>query len=44
MKIFFKFHRMLEKDPNQRYDIKQVDQEIKRINLKSKHIFEGIVV
>ena len=35
---------MLEKDQNKRIDIKQADQEIKRINLKSKDIFEGIVV
>ena len=33
---------MLEKDQNKRIDIKQADQEIKRINLKSKDILEGI--
>jgi hypothetical protein len=33
---------MLEKDPEQRFDIYQVDEAIKRINIKSKDIFEGI--
>ena len=34
---------MLEKDPNQRFDINEVDDEIKRIDLKTKDIFEGIL-
>ena len=36
---------MLEKDPEQRFDINQVDEAIKRINknIKSKDIFEGIL-
>jgi hypothetical protein len=33
---------MLEKEPEQRFDINQVDEAIKRINIKSKDIFEGI--
>jgi hypothetical protein len=32
---------MLQINSNDRWDIKQVDSEIKRINLKSKDIFEG---
>ena len=32
---------MLEINPNERFSILQVDNEIKRINLKSKDIFEG---
>ncbi len=38
----FNFERMLEKDPEQRFDINQVDEAIKRIDIKSKDIFEGI--
>jgi hypothetical protein len=34
---------MLEKEPEQRFDINQVDEAIKRINIKSKDIFEGIL-
>jgi hypothetical protein len=34
---------MLEKEPEQRFDINQVDEAIKRINIKSKDIFEGIM-
>ena len=34
---------MLEKDPNQRFDINEVDDEIKRIDLKTNDIFEGIL-
>jgi hypothetical protein len=35
---------MLEKEPGHRFDIYQVDEAIKRINIniKSKDIFEGI--
>jgi len=33
---------MLEKEPEQRFDINQVDEAIKRINIKSRDIFEGI--
>jgi hypothetical protein len=33
---------MLEKDPEQRFDINQVDEAIKTINIKSIDIFEGI--
>jgi hypothetical protein len=33
---------MLEKEPEQRFDINQVDEAIKRINIKSKDIFKGI--
>jgi hypothetical protein len=32
---------MLEKEPRHRFDINQVDEAIKRINIKSKDIFEG---
>jgi hypothetical protein len=32
---------MLQINSNDRWDIKQVDSEIKRINLESKDIFEG---
>ena len=44
----FIFDRMLEKDPEQRFDINQVDEAIKRIDykrsLKSENIFEGILI
>ena len=33
---------MLEKDQVNRFDIKQVDLEIKRINLQTDNIFKGI--
>jgi hypothetical protein len=33
---------MLEKEPEQRFGINQVDEAIKRINIKSRDIFEGI--
>jgi hypothetical protein len=33
---------MLEKEPQIRFDIKQVDEAIKNINLKPTDIFEGI--
>jgi hypothetical protein len=39
----YSFARMLEKDPEQRFDINQVDEAIKRINLKPTDIFEGIL-
>jgi hypothetical protein len=32
---------MLQTNPNDRWNIEQVDSEIKRTNLKSKDIFEG---
>jgi hypothetical protein len=32
---------MLQISPNDRWNIEKVDSEIKRINLKSKDIFEG---
>jgi hypothetical protein len=32
---------MLQTNPNDRWNIEQVDSEIKRINLKSNDIFEG---
>ena len=40
-------HRMLEKDPDQRFDINEVDDELERIDkptpvLTTKDIFEGI--
>ena len=34
---------MLEKDPNQRFDINQVYEEIRRINLKSNPALKGIL-
>jgi hypothetical protein len=34
---------MLEKEPEQRFDINQVDEAIKRINIKQTDIFEGIL-
>ena len=37
------FERMLEKDENVRFGMDAVDREIKRINLKTKSIFEGEV-
>ena len=37
----FYFYRMLEKDPNQRFDINQVDVEVKRINFKKENVLEG---
>jgi hypothetical protein len=33
---------MLEKNQEDRFDIIQVDREFKRINLKSKNIYEGL--
>jgi hypothetical protein len=39
----FTFARMLEKDSEQRFDINQVDEAIKRINIKQTDIFEGIL-
>jgi hypothetical protein len=35
------FSRMLEKDPKDRFDINQVDEETKKIHSESKDIFEG---
>lgn len=32
---------MLEKDARLRFDIREVDNEIKRINLRTKNIHEG---
>ncbi len=37
-----KIYRMLEKNQEDRFDIIQVDREFKRINLKSKNIYEGL--
>jgi hypothetical protein len=34
---------MLEKEPGHRFDINQVDEAIKRINIKSKVIFQGTI-
>ena len=39
----YSFARMLEKDPGQRFDINQVDEATKRINIKSTDIFEGVL-
>jgi hypothetical protein len=38
------FSRMLHKNQNERFGIIEVDREIKRINLQTRDIYEGIII
>ena len=37
----FYFYRMLEKDPDRRIDINEVDNGVKRINFKTADVIKG---